>query len=80
MNRPLPVLAPERIRTPTRSFAWVDHRVRDRLHLVHTPDIPRSIYNLELAVRDGRTGESLETADGRTYVSLGQVFMRGFYE
>jgi len=28
LKRPLPLLAPQRIRTIPRSFAWIDHRLR----------------------------------------------------
>jgi hypothetical protein len=44
MKRPLPVLEPGRIRTPTRSFAWVDHRLRDRLHQLDLVDMALYLF------------------------------------
>jgi len=51
--------------------------VRDRFWLEHTKDIPRAIYDLDIALRDTGSGAYLEIAGGETRVSLGQVFMRG---
>ena len=51
--------------------------VRDRFYLLHDPDIPRSIYDLDLAVHDVETGEYLPLTNGETWIPLGQVFMRG---
>ena len=51
--------------------------VRDRFWLEHTKDIPRAIYDLDIALRDAGSGAYLELAGGGTRASLGQVFMRG---
>ena len=53
MKRPLPVLDPLRIRTPPRSFAWVDHRLRDRLHELDLADMALYLFLLLAADAEG---------------------------
>jgi len=37
-------LEPRRVRAPTRSFAWVDHRLRDRLHQLDLADLALYLF------------------------------------
>ena len=49
----------------------------DKFYLQHTSDIPRSIYDVRLALVDTQTRDALKLPDGATALSLGKVFMRG---
>ena len=54
-QRPLPVLAPERLRRPPRSFAWIDHRLRSSglLPLLGPPEIGLYLFLVLAADQDG---------------------------
>ena len=54
--------------------------VRDRYYLEHTTEIPRSIYDLQIVVRDVESRAYLQTPSGEVRIALGQVFMRGLRE
>ena len=44
MTRALPVLDPLRVRTPSRSFAWIDHRLRNRLEDLDPADLALYLF------------------------------------
>ena len=44
MTRALPVLDPLRVRTPSRSFAWVDHRLRTQLEELESADMALYLF------------------------------------
>ena len=69
MKRPLPVLDPRRVRAPTRSFAWVDHRLRDRLHELDLVDMALYLFLLLAADAQGLSCWRLD----RIGVMLGHV-------
>ena len=54
-KKPLPVVAPDRVRRPPRSFAWIDHRVRSSgwLPLLDPPEIGLYLFLVLAADRDG---------------------------
>jgi len=43
-SRPLPVLRPDRLRVPPRSFAWLDHRLRAAGFLARLDPAEISLY------------------------------------
>jgi len=54
-KKPLPVLVPERLRKPPRSFAWIDHRLRspERLAMLDPPEIGLYLFLALAADKDG---------------------------
>ena len=56
-SRPLPVLVPERLRQPSRSFAWIDHRLRSE-HWVERLSPPGIALYLFLVLAADRQGLS----------------------
>jgi hypothetical protein len=54
-KKALPVLAPDRVRKPPRSFAWLDHRLRSSglLAMLEPPEIGLYLFLALAADRDG---------------------------
>jgi len=54
-KKPLPVLVPDRVRRPPRSFAWIDHRLRSSglLSLLDPPEIGLYFFLVLAADKDG---------------------------
>ena len=54
-KKPLPVLAPDRLRRPSPSFAWIDHRLRSSglLSLLAPPEIGLYLFLVLAADKDG---------------------------
>lgn len=54
-KKALPVLAPDRVRKPSRSFAWIDHRLRSSglLAMLEPPEIGLYLFLALAADRDG---------------------------
>lgn len=54
-KRQLPVLVPGRLRTPPRSFAWIDHRLRSSglLPMLDPPDLGLYVFLALAADKDG---------------------------
>lgn len=55
LKKPLPVLAPQRLRKVPRSFAWIDHRIRSEgiLERLQPPDIGLYLFLTLAADRNG---------------------------
>jgi hypothetical protein len=54
-KRPLPVLAPERLRRTSASFAWIDHRLRSSglLPMLEPPEIGLYLFLVLAADQNG---------------------------
>jgi hypothetical protein len=54
-KKPLPVLAPERLRRPSSSFAWIDHRLRSSglLSMLEPPELGLYLFLVLAADKDG---------------------------
>ena len=54
-RRKLPILAPDRLRRPPRSFAWIDHRLRSSglLPMLEPEEIGLYLFLVLAADRDG---------------------------
>jgi len=54
-KKALPVLAPDRLRRPPRSFAWIDHRLRSSgvLPMLEPPEIGLYLFLVLAADKDG---------------------------
>jgi len=76
MKRPLPVLVPHRVRTPPRSFAWIDHRLRDRLDELNPVEMALYLF---LVLAADATGLSCWRLD-RIEKMLGDVPREGLFE
>ena len=50
----LPIVAPDRLRRPSRSFAWIDHRLRSSglLSMLDPPEIGLYLFLVLAADRD----------------------------
>ena len=80
-GRPLPPIRRRLVDGAYPLNRWTEGQVvRDRFYLAHTTDIPRSIYDLFIAVQDAESGAYLPAPGGEVRVHLGQVFMRGLRE
>ena len=80
-GRPLPPIRRRLVDGAYPLNRWPEGQiVRDRFYLAHTTDIPRSIYDLFIAVQDAESGAYLPAPGGEVRVHLGQVFMRGLRE
>ena len=55
MKKRLPVVAPDRLRRPSRSFAWIDHRLRSSglLSMLDPPEIGLYLFLVLAADKDG---------------------------
>jgi hypothetical protein len=53
-SRPLPVLVPERLRQPPRSFAWIDHRLRSDQWLERLSPPEMALYLFLVLAADRR--------------------------
>lgn len=75
MKRALPVLEPGRIRAPTRSFAWVDHRLRDRLHQLDLADMALYFFLVLAADAQGLSCWRLDRIEAMLgYVPRAELF------
>ena len=65
-RRKLPVLAPERLRRPPRSFAWIDHRLRSSglLPLLEPTEIGLYLFLVLAGDRDGLSCWRLDRIQG----------------
>ena len=54
-KKQLPVLSPDRLRRPPRSFAWIDHRLRSSglLPMLEPPEIGLYLFLVLAADKDG---------------------------
>ena len=54
-KKQLPVLVPDRLRRPSRSFAWIDHRLRssELLSMLDPPEIGLYLFLVLAADKDG---------------------------
>jgi hypothetical protein len=53
-SRPLPVLRPDRLRRPPRSFAWLDHRLRSDAFLERMTPEEITLYCFLALAADGQ--------------------------
>ena len=67
-KKPLPVLAPDRLRRPPRSFAWIDHRLRSSgvLPMLEPPEIGLYLFLVLAADKDGLSCWRLDRIERET--------------
>ena len=65
-RKPLPVLAPHRLRRPSMSFAWIDHRLRSSglLAMLEPPEIGLYFFLVLAADQNGLSCWRLDRIEG----------------